>query len=488
MVSLLNRQKRFRLLFHLAVVLVLLAGCSIEQPQEVTVQAQVSEDAFVVAELGDEKVYAEDLRKRFLELNQDPADAKQQGLEERKRFLEEEFIGPYLKLQCAYDKGYGNNPAYERIVDRTMGREGANELYNREVVNKVITTEVKMNYYNQMKQELKAEHIQEIPPFEEMEKEIIEKLQREMAKKIDLRRVEYSEQLFEEWQVVFHSEALRDLLSRIERQRVTGEQCVSYDELPMVLASYPGGQITTKDVMDVWPGRKGPITARVRPQDEGMIETVVKKMLSGRLFMEKAKQIGIHELPSMKEKQAELYKTTLINAVQRDEIWNKISIGQDEIEQYFEEHKDELAIPAVVIVREYYVKELDEAQRIWDGLRAVEDPDERSEALRELAKERYREGKRNIIDYDGMRGPVGDIAFGMQIGEMEGPIQFGKSYVIFQLLEKKPPIQPTLIGATDLITKKLKEEKAKPATKKWLTALRQQYPVKIYEDALMRAF
>lgn len=490
MVSVPNRQMRFRFLFHLAVVLVLLAGCHVEKEEKVSVQRKVSEDAFVVAELGDEKVYAEGFRKRFLELNQDPADAKQQGLEERKRFLEEEFIEPYLKLQCAYDKGYGNNPAYERIVDRAMSKEGAYELYKREVVNKVITTEVKMNYYNQMKQELKAEHIQEIAPFEEMEKEIIEKLQREMAQKIDLRRVEYSEQLFEERQVVFHTEALRDLLSRIEQQRVTGEQCVSYDELPMVLASYPGGrQITTKDVMAVWPGRKGPITERVRPQDKDMIETVVKKILSGRLFMEKAKQIGILELPSMKEKQAELYKTMLINAVQRDEIWNKISIEQDEIEKYYEEHKDkDLAIPAVAIVREYYVKELDEAQRIWDGLRAVEDPNERSEALRELAKERYREGKRNVIDYDDMRGPVGDIAFGMQIGEMEGPVQFGKSYVIFQLLEKKPPIQPSLIGATDPITKKLKKEKAKPATKKWLTSLRQQYPVKIYEDALMRAF
>ena len=491
MVSVPNRQMRFRLLFHLAVVLVLLAGCSIEQPQEVTVQAQVFEDAFIVAELGDEKVYVEDFRKRFLELHRDPADAKQQGLEEHKRFLEEEFIGPYLKLQCAYDKGYGNNPAYERIVNSAMSKGGAYELYNREVVNKVITTEVKMNYYNQMKQELKAENIQEIPPFEEMEKEIIEKLQRrgEIVQKIDLRRIEYSEQLFEEWQVVFHTEALRDLLSRIERQRVTGEQCVSYDELPMVLASYPGGQITTKDVMAVWPGKTGPVTEKVGPQDEDMIDTVVKKILTGRLFVEKAKQIGIHELPFMKERRAELYKTTLIDAVQRDEIWNKILIKQDEVEKYYEEHKDkDLAIPAVVIVREYYVKELDEAQRIWDGLRAVEDPNERSEAFREFAKERYREGKRNIIDYDGMRGPVGDIAFGMEIGEMEGPIQFGKSYVIFQLLEKKPPIQPTLIGATNVIIKKLKEEKAKPATKKWLTALRQQYPVKINEDALMRAF
>lgn len=240
--------------------------------------------------------------------------------------------------------------------------------------------------------------------------------------------------------------------------------------------------------MGVWPGKTGSIIEKVRPQDENMIDIVVKKILSGRLFMEKAKQIGIYELPFMKEKQAELYKTTLIDAVQRDEIWNKIFIKQDEVEKYYEEHKDkDLAIPSVVIVREYYVKELEDAQRIWDGLRAVEDPNERSEAFREFAKERYREGKRNIIDYDGMRGPVGDLAFGMEIGEIEGPVQFGKSYVIFQLLEKKPPIQPTLIGATNAIIKKLKEEKAKPATKKWLTTLRQQYPVKIYEDALMRA-
>jgi len=112
--------------------------------------------------------------------------------------------------------------------------------------------------------------------------------------------------------------------------------------------------------------------------------------------------------------------------------------------------------------------------------------------LRDLSvkftKRKWADGKRGESGFFPvtMYGKIGEIAGGMKIGDIYGPLQTPDGYSVFELLDVKeePAELKDFESVKDEFVKKLKAEKIKKTLIKKTVELADKYGVKINEQAL----
>ncbi|MGE5573302.1 MAG: peptidyl-prolyl cis-trans isomerase [Bacteroidota bacterium] len=141
-----------------------------------------------------------------------------------------------------------------------------------------------------------------------------------------------------------------------------------------------------------------------------------------------------------------------------------VTINEDEVKKYYDEHKDEFKEPEQVKARHILVKDEKTAKDIEKQLAAGADFAELAKAKSEDPGSKDKGGDLGYFGRGAMDPAFEKAAFSLKIGETSAPVKSSFGYHIIRVEDKKPERIPPLEEVRSDVEKRIKREKAKPAS------------------------
>lgn len=141
-----------------------------------------------------------------------------------------------------------------------------------------------------------------------------------------------------------------------------------------------------------------------------------------------------------------------------------VTINEDEVKKYYDEHKDEFKEPEQVKARHILVKDEKTAKDIEKQLAAGADFAELAKAKSEDPGSKDKGGDLGYFGRGAMDPAFEKAAFSLKIGETSAPVKSSFGYHIIRVEDKKPERIPPLEEVRSEVEKRIKREKAKPAS------------------------
>lgn len=163
-------------------------------------------------------------------------------------------------------------------------------------------------------------------------------------------------------------------------------------------------------------------------------EKLLNKMIDEELLIREAQRLNLHEKEEYKYK-VENYKRDLLTEFYLQQYLNERNT-EDNQRKYFEEHKENYKSPDLVKISVIRVKSEEEAQDILKKLQGGED-------FAELAKKyslgplAQKGGDFGFRARKTLRKELGDAAFAMKKGDLNGPVKAEDGYYIIRLTDRR---------------------------------------------------
>ncbi len=141
-----------------------------------------------------------------------------------------------------------------------------------------------------------------------------------------------------------------------------------------------------------------------------------------------------------------------------------VTVNDDELKKYYEEHKDEFKEPEQVRARHILVKDEKTAGEIEKELAGGADFAELAKAKSEDPGSKDKGGDLGYFGKGAMDPAFEKAAFSLKIGETSAPVKSSFGYHIIRVEDRKPERVPPFEDVRDEITRRIKREKAKPAS------------------------
>jgi len=269
------------------------------------------------------------------------------------------------------------------------------------------------------------------------------------------------------------------------------EESLSSKPPETILVSFRGGEITLGEFDKAW----GDIDNKNKYKTK---EKLLENMLKERILVQRAREIGLEEdknvssqiktvIGEIKREEEEKIKIStqqsFIDAATKVEIYDKVKLSEEEIEEYYEENKETFIKDEEYHLRHILVETQEEAEAVLEKIRGGAD-------FAELAKERSlcpsgeKGGDLGFIARGRTVKPFEDAGFALKVGEISEVVKTEFGYHIIKLEEISPERQRTLEESKAEIEYILLPEKQQDAFTNWLSSLKDEYNVQIKEELL----
>jgi len=269
------------------------------------------------------------------------------------------------------------------------------------------------------------------------------------------------------------------------------EESLSSKPTETVLVSFRGGEITLEEFNKAWgdPDNKNKYKTK---------EKLLENMLKERILVQRAQEIGLEEdenvssqikaaIEQIRKEEEEKIKIStqqpLIDAATKVEIYDKVKLSEEEIEEYYKENKEDFIKDEEYHLRHILVEIPGEAEAILEKIKGGAD-------FVELAREssicpsKEQGGDLGFITRGMTVKPFEDAGFALKPGEISEVVETEFGYHIIKLEEISPERQKTLAESKTEIEYILLPEKQQDAFTKWLSSLGDEYNVQIKEELL----
>ncbi len=211
------------------------------------------------------------------------------------------------------------------------------------------------------------------------------------------------------------------------------------------------------------------------------------------------------EHPEFKKVMKEYIDGILLYKAEQEAVWNKLSITDSGLKEFYEKNKDQYKWSERAVLSEIYVKNDTLINTIYSMLtdtlpkpvkgkkgkknvKTVVVPtfDELAEKYTE--REGYKERKGRWEPLSETDNPLALRAFEMQPGEISKPFRFENGHVIIKLIKIDPPRIKTFEECGAELSSKYQEAETKRLEGLWIDSLKQIFPVKRFDEKLKDAF
>jgi peptidyl-prolyl cis-trans isomerase C len=239
------------------------------------------------------------------------------------------------------------------------------------------------------------------------------------------------------------------------------------------------------------------------------IKSIINKIVEKNLIMEYGKEVGIEisndELSSSikdltKDYPDEAFKEMLLKGSVDYNTWEK-DFGQklfiekitqkaigdtepitfDETQAYYNAHMDDFRHPMMVRLRQIAVQTTEEAEKILARLASGEDMGKLAEK-NSVTPDAENGGSMGWIEKGQLEEDIEDIIFSLPAGKRSNILKSSYGYHIFEVMESRGEGYYSLPEAMEEIEEKLTLQKRELSYSKWISDLKNRYPVKIQED------
>lgn len=184
--------------------------------------------------------------------------------------------------------------------------------------------------------------------------------------------------------------------------------------------------------------------------------------------------------PELKRETAELLA---IEKLFGEHVYPRVAVTEEEIRQYYEEHKEDFSVPEEVHALQIVVKSLEEARRIQSLLRQGKKFPDLARKYSLSADARVG-GDLGFFPRGQMPPAFDEVAFKLAVGQVSDVVTTDYGFHLFKVLERRPAQKRELIDVRAAVESKLLKLKRAQAERTHLAQLRQQATIIINEPVL----
>ena len=195
--------------------------------------------------------------------------------------------------------------------------------------------------------------------------------------------------------------------------------------------------------------------------------------------------IGIKNDDEVKKRIKHYRESLMEKKIYQTQVTDRVRIAEEDIKNYYEEHKDDYRYPPMKDVQEISVKEKTIAEAIVKKARAGRNFTSLFNRYNEKKSLDKTKGKLGFISKG--RAGIGKSTFKVKAGEITDPIKIGNTYSIVKVLSEKPATLKTYAEAKRTASARLRRSLLIEREKEWLTELHNRIDVVVYEKNLEQA-
>jgi peptidyl-prolyl cis-trans isomerase C len=189
---------------------------------------------------------------------------------------------------------------------------------------------------------------------------------------------------------------------------------------------------------------------------------------------------GNLSLPDLRRKTAELL---MIEKLFEDHVYSRVSVTEEEIRQYYEQHKERFQVPEQVRAAQIVVRSLEEARRLQQQLRQGKKFADLARKY-SLSPDAKVGGDLGFFPRNVMPPSFDEVAFRLAVGQVSDVVATDYGFHLFKVLERRPPEKRELGAARGELEKALLKLKRAEAQKIYLANLKQAGQIQINEPVL----
>jgi parvulin-like peptidyl-prolyl isomerase len=257
-----------------------------------------------------------------------------------------------------------------------------------------------------------------------------------------------------------------------------------------VLATVNGLNVGSKDYKAA-ASRKVPANGKALSTEEKT--EVLDRLVDEKLLYLAALDQGLDQDPKVQK--------VMVNTLLREAVYAKVKnsdFTDEDLQKYFDEHKDEFVVPEKVQIKRILVKVTDdraddaaksEAERILGELKT--DVGQFKDLASKFSEDPYkrRGGDVGFVPKDGKPGldsGIVDKAFSLSVGELSGVFKTDEGYNIVLNANKRDKVERTFQQMKGSVLRKIKNEKLKSLYESYVGDLRVDAKIAM-EDAKIAA-
>lgn len=218
---------------------------------------------------------------------------------------------------------------------------------------------------------------------------------------------------------------------------------------------------------------------------------VLEELVTERMLFLEAKKEGIDLDPKVQK--------VMINTLLRQDVYSGVRNSDftvEELQAYFEAHKDEFVVPEKVQIRRIFIKaaptrDEQEALAKAQELRAlvVADPMSFRELASEFSEDPYRRrgGDLGYLSAEGKPGIdplVVSTAFALETGAVSEPFLAGGGYNVILVAGRRDRVERTFEQMKGSVLRKVKNDRYKELYREYVDKIGDQYKVTISDKVL----
>lgn len=255
-----------------------------------------------------------------------------------------------------------------------------------------------------------------------------------------------------------------------------------------VLAEVNGLKIGSKEFEEA-AARKQPASGDTLSAEEK--KEVLDRLIEEKLLYQKALKLGLDKDPKVQK--------VMVNTLLRQEVYSAIrnsDFTDEELQAYYNEHKDDFVVPEKAQIKRILVKITDErpeadAKTEIDGIHAKLSADIKQ--FKELAAKhsedpyRRRGGDVGFVPRSGKPGldqAVVDKAFELDVDSLSAPFKTSEGFNLIYVANKRDRVERTFQQMKGSVLRKVKNERLKEMYEKYVSDLRGTAQIRIDEDQL----
>ena len=236
------------------------------------------------------------------------------------------------------------------------------------------------------------------------------------------------------------------------------------------MLKFKGGELTLGYVLD------NLLTAGFEPVDTSLAEITeslhssLKFIVQNHFLAEKAKELGLENSPEVKSN-TQIFLDAFRSANLMNNIVDTVLVSQKQVNDFFENHKDEVLNDIKLRLQIFSFENINEAAKVLNRLSQIKNADDDTAGAIWLRASQLSE--------------MGAVLSQLHNGEIYGPIFIKGKYTIFRILDKQSAISSGKISNSIQAAKNLLlAETKRNILNKYIAKLAAEQHVKIFEKNL----
>ncbi len=283
-----------------------------------------------------------------------------------------------------------------------------------------------------------------------------------------------------------NTSVLEDIRSKLDSTKTTSsagwDSTLTAQDRQMVLIMFKEAPLTVEGAVAMIQSTPD---LQTKPLTREGWETILDKLAELQVLKIETRNLE-QRYPDFADLMHEYREGVLLFKAEQEAVWNRVSVTDDALRKYYEEHKDKYRWPNRVKFTEVYVASDSLRDMIADSLKAGKDIAEL--AARHTQRPGYKQKKGSWGFQPETTNDLSRKAYVMKKGEISDPIKFEMGYSFIRVDEKDPARIKTFEEAMSEVSSDFQEYESKRLERDWIDGLKKKFGVEIYEDNLTDVF